>query len=308
MRVRISAAALAAAGLCAATAAQAGGFTILHGTSDQEASLQTGGGESGGTFSDQSWSTFGSHSFSTSEGSASLKTGLGGGSAQVELSGRSRGSAGASITYEYVFTAKSSDTIVSLLRKSYVVPIACTGANPGPCQTPSPVPPDYYIADATKITGAYDMSFSGYGDADVNAYGFGPEGSPTSFDATCGYSTLGSGLCNGDNPEASGTFSMYGVLMADSASLAANSFYGFLTISASARLLEGGDISAMIDPMVSLNLDGVNPDDFTLTLSPGFDNGAGGGTGGVPEPATWGLMLAGFGLAGAALRRRRALA
>ncbi len=28
----------------------------------------------------------------------------------------------------------------------------------------------------------------------------------------------------------------------------------------------------------------------------------------VPEPATWGLMLAGFGLAGAALRRRRALA
>lgn len=28
--------------------------------------------------------------------------------------------------------------------------------------------------------------------------------------------------------------------------------------------------------------------------------------GGVPEPATWGLMLAGFGLAGATLRRRRA--
>jgi hypothetical protein len=28
----------------------------------------------------------------------------------------------------------------------------------------------------------------------------------------------------------------------------------------------------------------------------------------VPEPATWGLMIAGFGLAGAALRRRRAVA
>ncbi|MCS6986475.1 MAG: PEPxxWA-CTERM sorting domain-containing protein [Sphingomonadaceae bacterium] len=26
----------------------------------------------------------------------------------------------------------------------------------------------------------------------------------------------------------------------------------------------------------------------------------------VPEPATWGLMIAGFGLVGAALRRRRA--
>ncbi len=31
------------------------------------------------------------------------------------------------------------------------------------------------------------------------------------------------------------------------------------------------------------------------------------GAGGVPEPATWGLMLTGFGLAGSALRRRRAM-
>ena len=31
-------------------------------------------------------------------------------------------------------------------------------------------------------------------------------------------------------------------------------------------------------------------------------------TGSVPEPATWAMMIAGFGLAGAALRRRRALA
>ncbi len=29
------------------------------------------------------------------------------------------------------------------------------------------------------------------------------------------------------------------------------------------------------------------------------------GVGGVPEPATWGLMIAGFGMAGGALRRRR---
>ena len=28
-------------------------------------------------------------------------------------------------------------------------------------------------------------------------------------------------------------------------------------------------------------------------------------TAGVPEPATWGLMLGGFGMAGAAMRRRR---
>ncbi len=30
-----------------------------------------------------------------------------------------------------------------------------------------------------------------------------------------------------------------------------------------------------------------------------------GGPGGIPEPATWGLMIAGFGMAGAVLRRRR---
>jgi hypothetical protein len=31
------------------------------------------------------------------------------------------------------------------------------------------------------------------------------------------------------------------------------------------------------------------------------------GAGGVPEPASWALMIGGFGLAGAALRRRKAL-
>lgn len=34
----------------------------------------------------------------------------------------------------------------------------------------------------------------------------------------------------------------------------------------------------------------------------------GSGVGGVPEPASWSLLIAGFGLAGAALRRRRVLA
>lgn len=38
---------------------------------------------------------------------------------------------------------------------------------------------------------------------------------------------------------------------------------------------------------------------------PGFTNYAFRVTGAVPEPAAWALMIAGFGLAGAALRRRR---
>lgn len=45
--------------------------------------------------------------------------------------------------------------------------------------------------------------------------------------------------------------------------------------------------------------------DFTITPA---DTGGGGPVGGVPEPATWALMIGGLGLAGATLRRRRILA
>jgi hypothetical protein len=51
------------------------------------------------------------------------------------------------------------------------------------------------------------------------------------------------------------------------------------------------------------------PDCFHCGFNPAFEGVASGAdTGGVPEPATWALMIAGFGSAGAALRRRRALA
>lgn len=45
---------------------------------------------------------------------------------------------------------------------------------------------------------------------------------------------------------------------------------------------------------------------FTLTIDgPGNIIGAGGGGGGVPEPATWAMLIFGFAGIGAALRRRR---
>jgi hypothetical protein len=40
----------------------------------------------------------------------------------------------------------------------------------------------------------------------------------------------------------------------------------------------------------------------------GFDDLPGGGTGVVPEPASWAMLITGFGLVGAAARRRRAAA
>lgn len=45
---------------------------------------------------------------------------------------------------------------------------------------------------------------------------------------------------------------------------------------------------------------------FTLTIDgPGNIVGIGGGGGGVPEPATWAMMMFGFAAIGSALRRRR---
>ena len=50
----------------------------------------------------------------------------------------------------------------------------------------------------------------------------------------------------------------------------------------------------------------VLPSEVTYTSDSGvFLTGLGGVGGGVPEPATWALMLAGFGLVGSALRRRQ---
>lgn len=50
--------------------------------------------------------------------------------------------------------------------------------------------------------------------------------------------------------------------------------------------------------LFSDDLAGLAYDDFSFTVD-------GGGTGGVPEPASWAMLIAGFGLMGGALRRRR---
>ena len=44
---------------------------------------------------------------------------------------------------------------------------------------------------------------------------------------------------------------------------------------------------------------------YRTGVAPGPGGGTGGGTGAVPEPASWAMMIAGFGLVGASMRRRR---
>lgn len=90
-------------------------------------------------------------------------------------------------------------------------------------------------------------------------------------------------------------------------------FFGgtpFLGAAATAPGTPGGTIS-FSDP--SLNLAAGDRFDFAVNNGGSYYNDSTGlsasfSTAGVPEPATWALMIGGFGLAGAALRRRRTVA
>jgi len=76
---------------------------------------------------------------------------------------------------------------------------------------------------------------------------------------------------------------------------------GLMTIT-----LNGGQFSNGIGGLNGLPIDLLPNSAFGLKVSATFDWDRD-PTGAVPEPATWALMIGGFGLAGAALRRRRTL-
>jgi hypothetical protein len=83
----------------------------------------------------------------------------------------------------------------------------------------------------------------------------------------------------------------------------------FLGAAAVAPGTPGGSISINL----GLNLVAGDRVDFVVNNGGSYYNDSTGlsatfSTGGVPEPTTWALMIGGFGLAGAALRRRRAAA
>jgi hypothetical protein len=59
--------------------------------------------------------------------------------------------------------------------------------------------------------------------------------------------------------------------------------------------------SASIDPFIFVDPSFANAGLYTITLSPGVGNGVAG----VPEPATWAMLIGGLALTGAMVRRRR---
>lgn len=89
--------------------------------------------------------------------------------------------------------------------------------------------------------------------------------------------------------------------------VSANSLYSILIGAGGSVSSAGGSYTATLDPMASFDLS-ANFDfsPFTLHVSP--DAVGGGGNGGIPEPASWALMILGFGAVGASLRSRRPVA
>jgi hypothetical protein len=311
--------AMASSSLVFASAAHATSvdeFTVKSAVATQSIGIRQGG-EGGGFVIGGVWHDLGTHSFGDGEtqGETSVQGSLfpqatamldacGAGDMGLCFGGNASANAETTVTYEYIFTAKNPGEVQSLIHQSMPLLVYCDSRHAGPCDSGLPYQPNYYIPAATKIDGAFTISSEGYARGTVSADGYAP-GGLGQFELECGYGGHDR-RCNGGHG-GDGTFEVFGVLGANDASVAANSFFGFVTLRASAALFEGGRAYAAIDPVISLNLAGVDPNDFTLTLSPGFVN-AGPGDAGVPEPAQWALMLAGFGLVGVTARRRRALA
>lgn len=286
--------------LACGSAAHAGTFTVLNATGSSDFSASQGFGEGSSGFDTQHNTGLGTFNFGNATGGGFTEL-FKAPSVHASFGASNSGGASATMTYEFAFTATHPGEVFSLIHNAIMgPPIDCQpGSTAQICTNPPPAPIEYYIADATSISGSYALGADGYARATVSADAWAAPGSGFTMD--CGFGSFSG--CGKDDSRI-GTFNIAGGLMANADSIDANSFFGFITLSAHGAVFEGGDFDAFIDPMISLNLPGLDPKDFTLSISPNLTSGAGG----VPEPAAWALMLLGFGGIGASLRRRRLVA
>lgn len=112
-----------------------------------------------------------------------------------------------------------------------------------------------------------------------------------------GSNTISLNITGGSSSYAPTAFNGY-----EFSGLAAGGVWTGYTLSTNFVGLDASRVQFTPDALF-VNMQGIaaaTGDTFTFTLTQGNANG------GVPEPASWALMIGGFGLAGAALRRRRA--
>jgi hypothetical protein len=134
---------------------------------------------------------------------------------------------------------------------------------------------------------------------------------------TCGSANgVGDGVCET-------TFSTLFLLRSYGNGVGGQALNAFLSATANSSATEfvdidgteyvgNSDIKAVADPFFEIDPTwAADHPGYSLQFSDSIVNGVpgpAGDAGGVPEPAAWALMIAGFGMAGAALRRRRAAA
>lgn len=155
------------------------------------------------------------------------------------------------------------------------------------------------LAAFLALNPANGMTLSGHYAVSLSAGSSADSGSFATIDAGFGEVLF---QCTQSNPSGctvgSTPYFTNGAVVADAATL---SFAGNVLLGITARVFNTQGAYAMIDPVISLPQGFLgNPGDYLVQYSPNLNPIAA-----VPEPASWAMLIAGFGLIGAASRRAR---
>ena len=212
----------------------------------------------------------------------------------------------ATLDYSYVIAttdAVSAQRVFDFISTPKVISYTST-TNPVSTSTTYSAPPSVYIDPyfldkdpvplanvASVISGTFGLGYTGAGFA------------RGSVDAGSFISSV-SGECSPvAGPCGTSFYSIFGALTQDPNN--PFNFLGSVHLFVEAGINGVGTAFAFADPVIGLNEDiGLDKANYTILLSPGIAN-ASAPIAGVPEPASWALMIGGLSLAGAALRRRK---